>query len=399
MKTKAKRFMVGAAVLLLSVLLAACGGSAGTPSKEFKSVDETVSIMMSDKWKFGDSQGAVTVPEGWIMAGNIIGTEGMMVMQYPKGLAGGIEEFITNVEKSYHVTDTADITGLEIPGVSLTKSYSCQIKIPDTAVKAYFVFGESDYAYYTFAYVANKLNDSRLDYFKACCATFQENAPESQTTDTIRWFNATNAILTVMNGCDYNLFGGLAANDISKMVVVQALEEAWSVTDRESAVSNMEWLLTEGHRVGFVEDMKMLAADGITEVAEEERADYLFENYEMTEEEAARYAAFYTAYEKNGENTIAGWDYSRAMSLFAWYYIAGYYTKEEALEQSLALAQTIQSTFDSWDAFTESYLLGYEYWGKGKESSEERRAVYEEIKEAPDSPYNLDWNLTFERSW
>jgi hypothetical protein len=42
-------------------------------------------------------------------------------------------------------------------------------------------------------------------------------------------------------------------------------------------------------------------------------------------------------------------------------------------------------------------MVGYEYWAE--ESSDERRAVYEELKAAPDSPYQLDWNLTLEKNW
>ena len=45
----------------------------------------------------------------------------------------------------------------------------------------------------------------------------------------------------------------------------------------------------------------------------------------------------------------------------------------------------------------DSYLAGYEYWSE--ESSDERRAVYEKIKAAEDTPYSLDWNLNLEKTW
>ena len=67
------------------------------------------------------------------------------------------------------------------------------------------------------------------------------------------------------------------------------------------------------------------------------------------------------------------------------------------MDQSLETAVVIQNTFDSWDSFMESYFVGYEYWAE--ESSDDRRAVYEEIKAASDSPFQLDWGMTLEKTW
>ena len=63
----------------------------------------------------------------------------------------------------------------------------------------------------------------------------------------------------------------------------------------------------------------------------------------------------------------------------------------------MKIAKKAQKEFSSWDEFYESYFAGYEYWAG--ESSDERRAVYEEIKEAENSPFLLDWNLTLEKTW
>ena len=45
----------------------------------------------------------------------------------------------------------------------------------------------------------------------------------------------------------------------------------------------------------------------------------------------------------------------------------------------------------------DSYLRGYEYWAE--ESSDERRGIYEEIKAASDSPYQLDFQMSLEKTW
>ena len=159
----------------------------------------------------------------------------------------------------------------------------------------------------------------------------------------------------------------------------------------------MDWLLGDGQRVSFAEDMEFLAEIGLADAAEDERIDVIIENLDVDEEEARSYADWYAFYEQYGLDAAAGWDYSRAMSLLGYYYLAGYYTEEEALDKSLETAKDIQRTFDSWDSFMESYFIGYEYWAE--ESSDDRRKIYEEIKTASDSPFSLDWGMTFEKSW
>lgn len=394
-KGKTKALAVWAAILMMAAVLTACGKTA-VPEKEFKSENEIISMKMSAEWEAEEMMAGM---EGWIAAGNSIGSEAIMVAQFPKnGL--DMDTVITEMEKNYEIvdTDSSVLTGLEISGLSVAEAYACKIMGEGMDSPAYVAYGESDYAYYSFIYIANKLNDKRLDYFKACCATFQENAPEvEKVSDTILWFNATNAILTTQNRQDYNLFGGVAADEANAEMQKQSLEEWWGVTDEASAEENIEWVLTEGHRTGFAEAMESFGADGMADTAAEDRVDFLLENYEISEEDAEMVANYYNIYEEKGINAISAWDYSRAMSLFSWYYIAGYYTKEEALDASLELAKTIQENFDSWDSFMESYFLGYEYWAE--EDSADRREIYEELKAASDSPYNLDWNLTFEKSW
>lgn len=43
------------------------------------------------------------------------------------------------------------------------------------------------------------------------------------------------------------------------------LEMAWGITDRASADSTINWLLTSGHRSGFQEEMGLLSLYGISE--------------------------------------------------------------------------------------------------------------------------------------
>lgn len=216
-------------------------------------------------------------------------------------------------------------------------------------------------------------------------------------SDTVRWINGTQALRAEINGWDYAVFGGEAVKDETAVSRKERLAEEWGVTDRASADETVDWLLSEGHRMSFTERMDLLAESGLAGAAEGERADFIYGHFELTEEEAQRYARFYKAYEEAGVDAVSAWDYSRAISVLADGCVAGYYTKEEALDKSLEIAGVIQGIYGSWDAFADSYLLGYEY--ASEESSQERRGIYETLKVAEDSVYLLDWNLALEKSW
>lgn len=399
------RIRRGAMVLavLLALVIGGCG-SKEVVMKEFISEDETVSISMDENWRVED-MGAGT--EGWLAAFNEDDSEGIIVMQAAKGLYGAnvadMDAWKELIESSYPMSEMEEIEAPAVSGMNVSDAYKCEVTAEGVKGAGRVLYGETDYAYYCILYAAPRINSSGEAYFKNVCATFKETAPEIENastverTDTIQWFNNTCAVLTAINGCDYTMFGGLPANDESLATIQALLTEWWDVTDSQSADETLEWLLTEGHRVSFADDMVYLTEVGVADVAPEERVDYLLENFDVDEAEAQNYAYDLEIYEQFGDDAIAGWDYSRAMSLLGYYYLAGYYTEQEALDTSLEVANLIQDTFDSWDDFMESYFVGYEYWA-GEDSSE-RREVYEELKAAADSPYSIDWNLTLEKSW
>jgi hypothetical protein len=99
-------------------------------------------------------------------------------------------------------------------------------------------------------------------------------------------------------------------------------------------------------------------------------------------------------YRNRGETGgIAGWDYSRALSLLS----SGYLSKEDALNRSLDIARRVQKEFDSWDNFMASYFTGYEYWSD--DEGGQRQRVYMALKGKPDSLYKLPWQLELKRAW
>lgn len=402
-KRKKKTAVLAIALLLL---VTGCGSSEKEiVLKEYVSEDETVSIQMDESWKtevVNDESGS----EGWISAFTEDDSEGIVVMQLTKSVYGAgvdMDRWKEVIESTYPMSELEDIQAPSVPNMNVDSAYSCNVTADGVKGDGRVVYGDTDYAFYCILYAAPEMTDRKEEYFKKVCVTFKETAPEIENastveaTDTIQWFNNTCAVLTAVNGWDYTMFGGLPANDSSKQIAQNLLADWWEVTDRASADEIMDWLLTEGHRVSFAESMEYIGESGIGDVPKEERIDFLLENFDIDEEEAKNYDIWYSCYEQYGDNAIAGWDLSRAMSLLGNYYLAGYYTETQALDKSLEVARIIQEAFDTWDDFMESYFVGYEYWAE--ESSEERRGIYEDMKKEADSPYNVDWDLTFEKTW
>ena len=402
---KSTRKNVVTVVIILALMLVGCG-SKEVVMKIFTSDDQTVRIWMNEEWSKEDMG---TGTEGWIGATSKNGTEAIIVMQRAKNLYGAsitdMDSWKELINSSYTMSEMELIDNPSVPGMDVSETCRCTITITADDIKGegLILYGETEYAYYSILYVAMKMNAAKTEYFNKVCASFKEIAPKIEdlsvveNTETIQWFNNTCAVLTAVNHWDYTMFGGLPVNDTSKKIVENLLSEWWGVTDHESAEETMNWLLGKGQRVSFAEDMEYLAETGLADVTEEERIDMILEYFDGDEEEAHRYADWFAFYEQYGPDAAAGWDYSRAMTLLGYYYLAGYYTEEEALDKSLETAKVIQGTFDSWDSFMESYFIGYEYWAE--ESSDDRRKIYEEIKTASDSPFSLDWGMTFEKSW
>lgn len=394
-------------LVLALTMLQGCGGKPATTEElladmqEFATPDGSASIYLNKDWVTED-----VGSETFITAGSKDGKEAVLLMQFPKGGIYPIdsrESLEELVETSYGMTDAQDADMISVPGMSNIKAVTCKVESDGTTAAGYLIYGETDYAYYSIGFIANKINDKNKASFAASLSKFAEVVPEvennftSEMTDTIRWFNAAYAVLTDLNGWDYNLFGGLPANEESAGVEQQLLKEWWDVTDKASADSTLDWILTEGHRSDFKANMETLASDGFADVAAEDRVSVLVDTYGQGEEDAQIFANAFDMYTNYGETAIDGWDYCRALSLMGYYYLAGYYTEQEALDKSLEIAQTMQPLFGSWDELMDSYLRGYEYWNG--ESSDERRSVYEDIKTRDDSPYAVDYNTSLTKTW
>ncbi|MBR6771483.1 MAG: DUF1266 domain-containing protein [Lachnospiraceae bacterium] len=94
-------------------------------------------------------------------------------------------------------------------------------------------------------------------------------------------------------------------------------------------------VLNEGHRTQFVQDMAYLQEAGMSE--EENQESFLLENFTVASDEVQALISWYDMYEQFGENAIDSWNYCSALNLVSFYYLAGYYSEEEALDKPLEI--------------------------------------------------------------
>lgn len=397
------------AALMILTLLAGCGKGGGPQSlTEYKSKNETYSVGAPAGWT-ADTSGN----DELLTVDSQDKSLSLVAQRFPKAnVAALIPDGAAFVEY-YHQSVTATLgerKDLEKPSVQGMTVLAAEEYSPvqnGVAVKGYLVYAESDSAYYVvMATGLEKQYNKNLDLMKQMAVSLKEDpeavkkAEEITLSDTLRWFNATYAVITTKNKANVNLVGGLEEGDAAKLQMQNGLKQSWGVTDHASAQENLQWLLDEGHNAELLEDYTEM---GLGEVTREELEEILSYG-EFTAEDRAYYQVVYEACNQFGENAISGWDLSRAMQMCAWYYLAGYYTYEEAMDASLEIATRLQSTFGSWDEMMQSYLYGFQYWAQDDmenpdSDSYERREIYNTLKEMPNGPFSVDWNLTFQKDW
>lgn len=222
-------------------------------------------------------------------------------------------------------------------------------------------------------------------------------------SDTIKWFNATYAVLTEDNGGDLNAIGGFDKSFISKRLVRSLLVRWWGVSDRKTADETFNSMFSVGHRQRFSDYFNRQYEDGVFDIPLDKLDAYLDESgFDKTDK--SYFIAMMNIYKEKGESAIDAWDYCRFLQLLGFYYVAGYYSLQETLDKSLEIAPMIQQQYSSWAELLESYLNGYHFWQQDDSNdpnslTANRISLYNKLKESDHSPYTLDWNTKLEKTW
>lgn len=167
-------------------------------------------------------------------------------------------------------------------------------------------------------------------------------------------------------------------------ILKDGLSAAWEVNNTEEAIQTLEWLLSEGHRTKFNE---LLLALKTGQSFTEEEVGKSQECYESAQEGMMKRLSF-TKSDFDQVNTIAAWDFERAINIARWSYIVGYLTEDQAWNYIERAANAASPIFQSWNEYFISFAFGraiaYEgkindiIW-KGKELLDDKDSIWNEF--------------------
>jgi hypothetical protein len=244
------------------------------------------------------------------------------------------------------------------------------------------------------------------------CSLFFTACSKLIVTDSCLWLYSTHAIMTLRNGGNLNLLGGCIPSESQADIFRQTLSTSWGIENKADGATMIEHL-----KAGLAnrELLDHIAARGLDQLTEAEFQNVLDQFYEAYTEEQLADDNFrialqelnisYEAYQRFGENAILAWDLSRATQLLSYFYVAGYYTYEEAMDEALVIGKMIQSSYDSWSDYWDSYLYGYLHWSgdlpedPASEYSIRRQLVENQDYDPQKSNGGLAWELDLVKDW
>lgn len=166
---KAKKLLTAVLAGIMLTMFVGCG-SKEIVMKDVKAPNGTFQIQANEEWEtkdFGlDSYLAVFDDDE---------SDGVLVMQIGKdlGTVTDLDNLASTIEASYDMSDVEDVE-IEVAGLNNVAAKSCKLNIEGQKGDGYFVYGETEGSYYTIIYIAPKIGDSEVEYFKNVCASFKE---------------------------------------------------------------------------------------------------------------------------------------------------------------------------------------------------------------------------------
>lgn len=203
-----------------------------------------------------------------------------------------------------------------------------------------------------------------------------------------RWALGCAAVLTERNHDDHRRLAGCDLTERSKAEKRLILADSWGIRGRADLLATLTSLEEEGHRADFAVMGALIA------LLDQDTYERLLA-VEREPEAASKMEIARTHYTQLGDKSLYGWDYSRAICLCRWGYVAEYLSEEEAWNRIMPLARVLQDKFDSWEDLGRNYLIGRRFWSHRETVA--NGWLYEDavqrLLDMRDSPWNqYAWN-------
>lgn len=172
-----------------------------------------------------------------------------------------------------------------------------------------------------------------------------------------QWALATSAVLTEVNNCCHFI---LEETQSQNGHGAKTLRKGWGVHNREDLLRSLKWLEEGGHRRRYDSFARALQQSG--QIIARPEVSYAADLANIDDEQKRTIAVVKIIHKRFGKKGLAGWDFSRYVSLCRWGVHAKYLTEEEAWIKIMPAARMLQSTFSSWAELGYNYRLGRTFW-------------------------------------
>ena len=164
------------------------------------------------------------------------------------------------------------------------------------------------------------------------------------------------------------------------------IESWWNVTDHESTLEIVKWLLEEGHHADADEALKELRKRGLAGISQEERDD--------EESKMGDVCLIAESMDENGwcpggqmPGSVIAWDLVRLVNLGRWAYLCGYVNEDEMWQIMQVAADTALGHFSSWEEYGTSFIMGRGVWHGDPDDSETAYEIVSLLLEDDESPW------------
>ena len=164
------------------------------------------------------------------------------------------------------------------------------------------------------------------------------------------------------------------------------LQSWWNITDRDSTLGIVQWLLHEGHHADADAALALMRGDQPEAGDPEEKA----EDVQLIAEFMIR-NGYCTA--ETLPQTVIAWDLVRIANLGRWALHAGYLSEEEMWQVMQVTAGAARECFSSWEEYGRSFTFGRGVWHGDEEDCQTAWEIVTALLEEETSPWRqIPWN-------
>lgn len=164
------------------------------------------------------------------------------------------------------------------------------------------------------------------------------------------------------------------------------LQSWWNITDRDSTLEIVRWLLLEGHHADADAALALMRGDQPEAGDPEEKA----EDVQLIAEFMIR-NGYCTA--ETLPQTVIAWDLVRIANLGRWALHAGYLSEEEMWQVMQVTAGAARECFSSWEEYGRSFTFGRGVWHGDEEDCQTAWETVTALLEEETSPWRqIPWN-------